>query len=175
MTTPERSVNIRLLAESLPAINPDLLPLTQRIHKRRRPFLLQTPSGDLQVRLTAPAPSLGTPIRLALSIGSARACLYLTDQAASLIGLDGWQHLPPAWRGLFVEHGLLRSIVSLEQSLERPIRFSLDDEPGGYRLRLGLVFGTPPAARGWLELDDEAAHLLASLLEQLPSLPLIHI
>lgn len=175
MTTPERSSEYRLLTGSLPAVPPDLLPLIARLHRRRLPMPLDTAVGERLVRLTAPTPPRQAFFSLPFSIGSARACLHLCAQTAALIGVNGWQQVPPTWRGLLVERALLGSLVQLEELLQRPIRFSIDGSDAtdsSPRLRLG--FALEPAAdgpRGWLDLDDEAAHLLAGLLDQRPSAP----
>jgi type III secretion protein Q len=175
VTTPERSSDYRPLRDSLPAVPPDLLPLIARLHRRRLPVPISTAAGERLAKLSAPKTPHQALTSLPLSIGSARACLHLCAQTASLIGIDGWQQVPPTWRGLHVERALLGSLVQLEELLHRPIRFSIDGSDAtdsSRRLRLGFVLeSAADGPRGWLDLDDEAAHLLAGLLDQRPSAP----
>jgi type III secretion protein Q len=130
---------------------------------------MSTAAGERLAKLSAPKTPHQALTSLPLSIGSARACLHLSARAAALMGIENWRRLPPTWRALYVEQALLGPIVQLEERLRRPIRFSIDCNLDGCRLRLGVTFGLARAeAHGWLDLDDEAAHMLADLLEPLP-------
>ena len=172
MTTPERLSDYRPLRDSLPAVPPDLLPLIARLHRRRLPVPISTAAGERLAKLSAPRTPHQALTSLPLTIGSARVCLHLSVQAAALMGIENWQQLPPTWRALYVEQALLGPIVQLEERLQRPIRFNIDGLADGCRLRLGFTFGSASAeAHSWLDLDDEAANLLADLLEQLPIAP----
>jgi type III secretion protein Q len=172
VTTPERSSDYRPLRDSLPAVPPELVPLIARLHRRRLPVPISTAAGERLAKLSAPKTPGQALTSLPLSIGSSRVCLHLSAKAAALLGIENWQRLPPTWRALYVEQALLGPIIHLEERLQRPIRFNIEDLADGCRLRLGFTFGSASAeAHSWLDLDDEAAHLLADLLEQLPIAP----
>lgn len=172
MTKPERLSVFRPLRDSLPAVPPDLLPLIARLHRRRLPVPIGTVAGERLAKLTAPMTPHQALTSLPVTIGSARACLQLGVQAAALMGIENWQQLSSPWRALYVEQALLGPIVQLEERLQRPIRFNIGGNVDACRLRLGVTFGLPSAeAHGWIDLDDEAAHLLADLLDQRPITP----
>ncbi|KAF1019973.1 MAG: Yop proteins translocation protein Q [Pseudomonas sp.] len=162
------------LAPALAPYDPATVALHNRLHRRRQPWQGRCAGQVLSVRWATDPQPVVEPRHVLLALGQSPLRLRLpaavVEQALAALALPfDTQLLLPLPRALLLELALLDVIERLEALLGQPLQLldSVEDtRPYALQLALTVQFGNLPAMAAQLDVSEQAAELLAQLMEQ---------